>query len=51
MTDFEKALGETKPQFGVDENSFESDLLGGFIKYSPEFTSLYEDLLSEMGSL
>ena len=51
MSDFMKALEETYPQFGIDENTFEGDLLGGFIKYSPEFTHLYEDLLAEMLAL
>jgi len=31
----------------VDEGSFEGDLIGGFIFYSPEFKNIYEDLLSE----
>ena len=51
MSDFQKALGETYPQFGVDENLFESDLMGGFIEYSEEFKLLYNDLLSEFQSL
>jgi len=51
ISDFLKALEETYPQFGVDETSFEGDLMGGFVPYSPYFTSLYEDLLAEMVSL
>ena len=51
MDDFLRALNETKPQFGVDENTFEWDLLGGFIEYSEEFKSLYNELLSEFERL
>ena len=47
MSDFKKAVEETHPQFGIDENTFEGDLIGGFINFSEEFTNTYQDLLAE----
>eukprot|EP00818_Percolomonas_sp_WS_P003370 CAMPEP_0117445534 /NCGR_PEP_ID=MMETSP0759-20121206/5848_1 /TAXON_ID=63605 /ORGANISM="Percolomonas cosmopolitus, Strain WS" /LENGTH=779 /DNA_ID=CAMNT_0005237719 /DNA_START=141 /DNA_END=2480 /DNA_ORIENTATION=+ len=42
MYDFERALEEVKPAFGVSADDFEAFLAQGLIHYGPAFTSLKE---------
>jgi vesicle-fusing ATPase len=37
MRDFEKALEEIKPAFGMDNSGLENKLVGGFIDYGKNF--------------
>lgn len=51
MEDFEIALNEVKPQFGVDDASIEGALMGGFTKFSQPFQNLLGDVQSAMSYL
>ena len=44
MNDFVKALGEMKPQFGVDEEDITRYIRGGIIDYGEPFKHLYKTL-------
>lgn len=48
MRDFMKALEEVKPDFGVDEDKFESRLRGQIISYGPKFDTLMNSLQSSI---
>jgi len=42
MADFQKALIEIPPAFGMDSGSLENRIRGGIIQYGPGFEDLYE---------
>lgn len=44
MEDFEKALSEIKPQFGVDEEKFDTFLRGKIYDYGGRFNKITETL-------
>jgi len=51
MADFERALDEIKPAFGMDNSGLENRVLGGLFNYGHNFQSLYEkcnDFLTEL---
>lgn len=51
MEDFEKALNETKPAFGVDEAELDTSIRGGIIPYGDRFNDLdakCKDLVKEV---
>ena len=51
MRDFEKALEEIKPAFGMDNSGLENKLVGGFIDYGKSFTDIYgrcNDFINEI---
>ena len=45
MEDFEKALEENPPQFGMDDKGLEQRLSGGFYDYGASFSTLYRTSL------
>jgi vesicle-fusing ATPase len=46
MSDFNLALNEVKPQFGVDSDGLENSLRGGIIDYGQRFRNIYEDCIA-----
>ena len=44
MEDFEKALGEIRPQFGVDEEKFDTFLRGKIYDYGSRFKKITDTL-------
>jgi hypothetical protein len=39
--DFQRALSEIKPAFGMDNSSLENKVIGGFINYGKRFTDVH----------
>ena len=51
MKDFEKALDEIKPAFGMDNSGLENKLVGGFYNYGKSFSDIYgrcNDFINEI---
>jgi hypothetical protein len=51
MSDFERALDEIKPAFGMDNSGLENKLVGGIHDYGARFNDLYSkcgDFLNEV---
>lgn len=51
FADFERALDEIRPAFGMDNSSLENRLLGGFYDYGPKFSELFQrckDFINEV---
>ena len=51
QADFERALDEIKPAFGMDNSGLENKLVGGIYNFGPKFTDLYSkctDFISEI---
>jgi len=40
--DFERALSEIKPSFGMDNSGLENKVIGGFYNYGSNFKNLYK---------
>ena len=40
--DFERALSEIKPSFGMDNSGLENKVIGGFYNYGANFKNLYK---------
>ena len=43
MYDFELALNEIKPAFGVNETDLANSIRGGIIEYGDRFNSVYKN--------
>lgn len=51
MTDFETALSEIKPAFGMDNSGLENKVVGGIYSYGPAFDdciSKCKDFINEI---